>query len=163
MRVRIRDKGVNCSPICTLCNTEEEEDRFHLFFRCPGSSNIWSMWNAFSIISGILTQNHDINVVIFNVLQVITADDATLFGCVLWRIWKQRNNKIWNDITDAQSYVFDRAKTMLKDWKTTRSIQDTSSNRQQSKRNVKWMKPNAGRVKCNIDASFCKLSNRVGI
>jgi len=25
------------------------------------------------------------------------------------------------------------------------------------------MKPNTGRVKCNIDASFCELSNRVGI
>ena len=37
------------------------------------------------------------------------------------------------------------------------------SNRQQSKRNVKWMKPNGRRVECNIDAFFYKLSNRVGI
>jgi len=96
-------------------------------------------------------------------LQVLAADGVALFGCLLWSIWKQRNNKIWNDITDAQSYVFDRAKTMLEDWKTTRSIQDTSSNRQQSEQNVKWMKPNSSRVKCYIDTSFCKLTNRFGI
>jgi len=35
-RMRIRDKGVNCDTVCSLCNTTEE-DTLHLFFHCPNS------------------------------------------------------------------------------------------------------------------------------
>jgi ribonuclease HI len=161
-RVRLRDKGVSCDDVCSLCNTNEE-DSLHLLFRCQSSMNVWDRWSAFPTVSNIFTQNQDVSSIIFMCLQLLTSDEAALFCYVIWSIWKQRNNKIWNGVTDPQAFVFDRAKSMLEDWKIARAIRENSPNHNQPDRNVKWVKPRAGHFKCNIDASFSQNSNMVGI
>ena len=105
-RTRMRDKGVNYATVCALYNVDEE-DSVHLLFRCPGSRNIWSMWNAFSAVSHIFDQYQNIKDIIFETLKVLSDGDESLFGCIIWSIWKQRNNKIWKEVTDAQGFVFD--------------------------------------------------------
>ncbi|CAJ2664712.1 unnamed protein product [Trifolium pratense] len=52
---------------------------------------------------------------------------------------------------------------MLQDWKAMHSVATTSSSVAQAEVQRTWGKPMAGRVKCNIDASFLINSNRVGI
>jgi len=52
-RLRLRDKGVNCERVRALCNLMEE-DSLHLFFRCPGSCNIWSMCESSTTINNVL-------------------------------------------------------------------------------------------------------------
>jgi hypothetical protein len=42
-RVRLTDKVVKCPMDCTLC-TVGSEDTLHLFFQCPSSLNVWSIW-----------------------------------------------------------------------------------------------------------------------
>jgi hypothetical protein len=98
--------------------------------------------------------------IIFKALQDLSKDGATLFCCVLWSI-KQRNNKVWNEVIDAQVYVVERAKVMPHDWQDARRICNTSCGQPRQKGNVKWIKPAEGRFKCNIDASFSQLSKRV--
>ena len=161
-RKRLRDKGVNCTIVCALCNLEEE-DNMHLLFKCAGSRNIWSMWNAYYFVNHILDGYQDIKEVIFKTLQVLQHEDASLFGCIIWSIWKQRNNKIWKEVTDAQGFVFDRAKSLLEDWKVARSIQGSTVRREYPASNVKWIKPRSGRFKCNIDAAFFETAKLVGI
>ncbi|XP_039687037.1 uncharacterized protein [Medicago truncatula] len=78
-------------------------------------------------------------------------------------IWKERNNKIWKEVTDAHGYVFDRAKTLLEDWKSAKSIQKVSVSSEQQACITKWMKPSSGLFKCNIDAAFSETTNLVGI
>jgi len=41
---------------------------------------------------------------------------------VLWSIRKQRNNKIKNDVINAQSFVVERAKSLLFDWKAAQEV-----------------------------------------
>jgi hypothetical protein len=55
----------------------------------------------------------------FKLLQVLSHEDVALAFCVLWRIQKQRNNKIKNDVIDAQPFVVERVKSLLFDWKAT--------------------------------------------
>jgi hypothetical protein len=128
-RTRLRDKGINCAAVCALCNVDEE-DSVHLLFRCPGSRNIWSMWSPSYSVSHLFDQHQDVKDIIFRTLQVLSCDDASMFGCIIC-IWKQRNNKIWKEVTDAQGYVFDRAKTLLEDWKSAKSIQKVSVSSEQ--------------------------------
>ena len=161
-RKRLRDKGVNCTTVCALYNMEEE-DSVHMLFNCVGIRNIWSMWSAFTSIIHILDGDHDSKDIVFKILQVLPHEDASLFGCVIWSIWKQRKNKIWKEVTDAQGFVFDRAKTLLADWKAARYVHENSVSREQPVCNVKWIKPRAGRFKCNIDAAFSETTNLVGI
>jgi len=111
-RLRLKEKGVNCDPTCALCNLTEE-DSFHIFFRCPGSCNIWSMCDFFNTENNVINQGQENASVIFQLLQVLNGDEAALFCCILWSIWKQRNNKVWNDVTEAQVAVLERAKVLL--------------------------------------------------
>ncbi|KEH22274.1 hypothetical protein MTR_7g036825 [Medicago truncatula] len=160
-RVRLKDKGVTCPMNCTLC-TVSNEDTLHLFFQFSSSLNVWSMLPFFSSIS-ILLQDMDNKNIIFKVLHDLSKDDATLFCCVLWTMWKQRNNRVWDEVIDAPVYVVERENVMLHDWQDACRICNTSCAQLRQEGNVKWIKPVKGRFKCNIDASFSQLSNRVGI
>jgi len=76
--MRLRDKGVNCDTVCSLCNSKEE-DTLHLFFHCPSSCSVWSIWEGYSSISTILSQYYDSKTIVFKILQVLAAEDATTF------------------------------------------------------------------------------------
>lgn len=64
-------------------------------------------------MSNVINQGQDSVGIIFNILQVLDGGDAALFCCLLWSIWKQRNNKIRNEVIDAQCFVFECAKALL--------------------------------------------------
>ncbi|XP_024636306.1 uncharacterized protein [Medicago truncatula] len=123
-RMRLRDKWVNCDIVCSLCNSEEE-DTLHLFFHCPSSCSVWSMWEGYSSIYAILSQDYDSKTIVFKILQVLAAEDAAAFCCILWSIWKQRNDKVWNKVTDANTFVLSRAKDSLHEWKLASNLQQT--------------------------------------
>ncbi|MCI36139.1 cytochrome P450 [Trifolium medium] len=82
-------------------------------------------------------------------------------AAILWSIWKQRNNKVWNNTLDSQNVVIVRAEKMIKEWNVVRHAQ--THNLATTHANVinSWKKPLPGRMKCNIDASFS--GNKVGI
>jgi len=60
--------------------------------------------------------------IVFKTLHDLSKEDRTLFYCVLLNIWKQRNNKMWNEVIDTQFYIVERAKTMLHDWQDTQGF-----------------------------------------
>lgn len=122
---------------CTLCAVGSD-DTLHLFFQCPSSLNVWSMLPAFfSSISILLQQDMDSKNIIFKALQNLSIEDAALFCCVLWSIWKQRSNKLWNEVIDTQAYVVERAKVMLHDWQDARRFRNTSCAHPRQEGNVK--------------------------
>jgi len=69
----------------------------------------------FSSISVLLHRDMDSKNIIFKALQDLSKEDAALFCCVLWSIWKQRNNRVWNEVIDVQVYVLERTKAKLHD------------------------------------------------
>lgn len=84
-RTRLRDKGVNCAAVSALCNVDEE-DIVHLIFKCPGSRNIWSMWSPSYYVNHLFDQHQDVKDIIFRILHVLSNDDASMFGCIIWSI-----------------------------------------------------------------------------
>lgn len=68
----------------------------------------------------------------------------------MWSIWKNRNNKVCNDLQDTCQSICDRAKALLDSWTNARAIEN-------------WTKPSPGRYKCNIDTSFSDSLDKVGI
>jgi hypothetical protein len=110
--INLQQKGVNCITTCALCNNNEE-DSYHLFFNCPNSMNIWSMCNFNSLIISAMQNIHDAAELVFHLLEQLNAFDSSLLACVIWSIWNQRNNIIWNNVTDTQNFVFTRANNML--------------------------------------------------
>jgi hypothetical protein len=73
------------------------------------------------VVSVILLQQTCIIIMItscmiFAVLQQLSVDDTVLMACDIWSIWKQMNNWIWNNVTDAHNFVVFRAIDVLNDW-----------------------------------------------
>jgi len=118
-RMRLWDKKVNCRGTCVLCNSAEEHN-FHLFFGCPSSCNIQNMSVLSQPVSTITNLEDNCSNCIFQILHRLSNGDATLFACILWSIWKQRNNKVWNDVLDTQCFVIERAKCLLVDWEAVK-------------------------------------------
>jgi hypothetical protein len=65
------------------------------------------------VVSNVVDNAAEAHTTIFNILQQLTKEDKAVFACILWSIWKQRNNQIWNNVTDAQNFVFSHAINML--------------------------------------------------
>jgi ribonuclease HI len=113
-------------------------------------------------IIAALHNNYAASDLIFDLLQQLANEDASLVACVIWSIWKQRNNRIWNNVIDAQNFVFSRAAPLINDWCAVQQARPGTPG-QPTTTEIKLNKPANGRVKCNIDASFSSHNNRVGI
>jgi hypothetical protein len=46
------------------------------------------------VVFSAANSDNDVKTVTFDILQHLSKDAAALFGCILWTIWKQRNNQI---------------------------------------------------------------------
>ncbi|GAU46456.1 hypothetical protein TSUD_402230 [Trifolium subterraneum] len=145
-RARLNSRGVQCPLHCDVCN-DSEENSAHVLFLCPRSIDCWQRVNLWDQISAGLNINNNISDNLFSILQRLDKEEQELFGVMVWSIWKRRNNQVWDNITDSN-------RTQLR-----RHVGNPQSVPQQ----VNWEKPSHGRYKCNIDASFSPMSNKVCI
>ncbi|XP_024636349.1 uncharacterized protein [Medicago truncatula] len=88
-----------------------------------------------------------------------------------WSLWKHRNLRVWEDVTETSATVVERARHLVEDWQlaNTPDIRATSLTHQQTTASsshdhrITWQLPGVGRYKCNIDAAFSSHVNRTGI
>jgi hypothetical protein len=79
-RVRLRDKGVNCTTNCVLCDNNDEDSK-HLFFTCPSSLNVWSMSTFFPTVIAAINNASDATALIFQLLHCLTSTESSTFAC----------------------------------------------------------------------------------
>jgi len=113
-RVRLLDKGVNCPTNCASCDSEYE-DFAHVFFACLFATQVWHRTGLWGSIQHALSTTSSATNAIFSILQVLFADLLQRFATVLWSIWKHRNLKVWDDVTETSALVVERARNMVVD------------------------------------------------
>ncbi|CAJ2636059.1 unnamed protein product [Trifolium pratense] len=86
-----------------------------------------------------------------------------LFSCTSSVLAASRNNKVWEDVTDSDQTVVERAKHLITSWRSAQQIRQSAHITQPSPQQTVWTKPKHGRYKCNVDASFSLDRNKVGI
>jgi len=156
-RLRLHTRGVVCPLQCLFCS--EDEDSAHTLFTCPKSAQCWQqmgLWNEVSNVGNISTT-------IFEILQQLQPTQHPIFSTLMWSIWKNRNNKVWNDSSDTCQVICDRATTLLLSWRNAQEIKQQGCTRNTPNHVASWTKPSPGRYKCNVDASFSKTLDIVGI
>jgi len=100
---------------------------------------------------------------VFAILEHLDQQQKQVFGVTLWSIWKHRNNKVWNNVTETAQAICDRASSLLTSWKNAPIIRHPIPQHPSTPNDLKWVKPSPSRFKCNVDASFSQDLNRVGI
>ncbi|CAJ2674072.1 unnamed protein product [Trifolium pratense] len=177
-RARLRDKGIQCPSNCVVCD-DNYEDTGHILFYCPLSIRAWQSIGLWEKVEAVVKTTTTAATSIFLLLQQLDEQQATHMAALMWSIWKHRNLKLWQDVTETSSQVVARAIKLIEDWinahkaaarqqpEGTRSDNSNTYELRSINRSVqapiRWRKPATGRYKCNIDASFSSHSNQVGI
>lgn len=100
---------------------------------------------------------------ISDILQQLDGQQKQVFGVTLWSLWKHRNIKLWNEITESVQTICERARNLLTFWKNAQVTRNQWLSQVEVKDETKWTKPSIGMYKCNVDASFSESLNTVGI
>lgn len=94
------------------------------------------MTSSYNSFNTFINQGRHGSDLIFKLLHVLSREDTTSDSCVLWSIWKQKNNKLWNDVIHAQP-------NLLFDWKAAQKVSQIATTLSSYIRNVKWIKPDS--------------------
>ncbi|CAJ2647435.1 unnamed protein product [Trifolium pratense] len=118
------------------------------------------LWNH---VNAGLNTNNNIDDNLFSVLHRLDKDQQEFFSVMVWSIWKRRNNQVWDNITDSDQTVVERARHLITSWRDAQQIRSLTNTVQTVPQKMIWVKPSHGRYKCNVDASFSLTHNKVGI
>ena len=186
-RARLLDKGVNCTSLCAMCD-ESYEDTSHVFFDCLRARIVWQQSLLLSKVISVMQKSSTTAEIIFTLLQELPQGQAEQFATLLWSVWKSRNLRVWENVTDTGQVIVEPAKQLLQNWNlvnckkqisgaagaaaaphTTAIMTDSAAAVMTDSAatvalpvQCKWLKPHQGRLKCNVDASFSEALNCVG-
>ncbi|XP_059639985.1 uncharacterized protein LOC132282349 [Cornus florida] len=154
------------NPVCQQCGVDVE-DVSHIFFRCYHSVQVWKLSPLHSDFlahpSSFFLEWCD---VITGVSVLSEERKSILVGLAsfcLWAIWKARNKIIFEQTEWNPLVVVNLALTRF--WEFVNVHKKCQLVIHPSKRTdapSRWSRPVHGVVKCNVDASFSKLSQLGG-
>ncbi|RHN71289.1 putative reverse transcriptase zinc-binding domain-containing protein [Medicago truncatula] len=190
--IRLQDKGVSCPTMCASCNSNYE-DLNHIFFECPFAIHVWkSAWMWFDVQHAAMQTDSTVDA-IFYLLRNLSVKLNQRFVALCWSLWKHRNLKIWEDVTEVSAVVVDRARALINKWREANApqlnahsatVQQRMSHQvvgqqlpsvmvqhnilQQQNAHIstavqQWKPPSLGRSKCNVNAAFSEQFQRTGI
>ncbi|MCH81027.1 cytochrome P450, partial [Trifolium medium] len=85
---------------------------------------------------------------------------AGRFAVLIWILWNNRNNKVWNDATESGQGLGYKAKQLWHDWFSVQTLQNGRHQNPEQLQPIQWQKPSHGWFKCNVDAGFHKELNK---
>ena len=115
----LRKRKMVADSTCQLCGKHQETTN-HLIFQCRASKEIWSMTPSIQISGDNLLSNS----LIENVSMLLTLNnnqrkEAHIFPFIGWRIWKMRNDLIFNGKRKPIPDVINQALVDYNVWKNT--------------------------------------------
>lgn len=111
-RVRHFDKGVQCPTNCVSCPSNHE-DMSHIFFECPFAIHVWKMTGLWGTIQHTLSSTTLAIDVIFMLLETLSAELNQRLTSLFWSLWKHRNLRVWDDVTEASAVVVSELRMWL--------------------------------------------------
>ncbi|GAU35307.1 hypothetical protein TSUD_389320 [Trifolium subterraneum] len=148
-RYRLVERRVECNLNCPMCD-EEIEDEIHIFIRCAVARDSWCAAGLSSVLHNDAYQQSNAMDRIFVVCSNESSDIVGRVAMLLWCIWQNRNDKLWNDNVQTPRQIGRYAFDAWNDWTTEADL-------------VRWEKPALGWVKCNVDVAFVPGSGRTSV
>lgn len=160
-RYNLGQRGVPCIQCCPHCEIGVEEEQ-HIFFGCQKSRQVWEAAGMLEVVDAAVQMTNNYKETVFQLLKNSDEQRKTTAAMLLWSIWKRRNEKLWNN-NDISALISTRlAMEYLHNWKAARLFLDISTMYnssvavEQEQTQQRWQRPNAGRLKCNVDAAIFK-------
>jgi len=174
--VRLLDKGVVCPTTCASCDSSHE-DLSHVFFECPFTIQVWHTTGLWGSVQHALSQTASTTEAIFYLLENLAVELSQRLSTVMWSIWKHRNLRVWDNVTETSDVVVERARNMVTDWQLANApnilavvsppppgtAANVGTSAHDHHAGSLWQPPMPGRYKCNVDTAFSSHHNRTGI
>jgi hypothetical protein len=91
------------------------------------------------------------------ILAICSSDDkqaAGQFATLVWVLWNNRNNNIWNNTKEQGRVLGYKARHIWEEWFSVQKLQLGQQAPAQQNLILQWQKPPEGWYKCNIGAGF---------
>ncbi|CAJ2640277.1 unnamed protein product [Trifolium pratense] len=172
-RLRLKNRFVQCPIDCPICTTETEED-WHIFLECEGSKEAWNVMGLEHIIQQRRQEVQNIKEFIFNLCCFESSQAARRAAVLIWHIWQNRNNQVWNNSKVSARQVGIKANQTWEEWSLVQGlIEEQPGTVSQHDNNTvqqhtaitpatQWLPPRPGILKCNVDASFYEAAGYTG-
>jgi ribonuclease HI len=152
-RIRLQQRCVPCSLNCPLCDHGFEDD-WHVFLDCHDSVQARLAAGLEQLITGSMQQCQTVKEIVLKICQSVDRNTAGLFAMLLWVLWNNRNNCVWNDTKEVGRNLGFKAKYMWEEWSAVQQCQQPRLTAVQQQHDRTWQQPPRGWYKCNVDAGF---------
>lgn len=142
----------------------------HIFFQCPYAQQVWRQVGI--TISSLHNPHIPIEDKLLTLLR-LSNDTAILRKIrlqpvwLLWRLWKSRNELLFNSKVIAPEILFNLVVSDVNEWISYNQDYNDTQERQRSRvtqaNKSQWKKPPSGWVKCNYDVSHRTGNNSSGM
>jgi ribonuclease HI len=158
-RTRLQEKCVPCTLNCPLCNHDYEDD-WHALFLCSDSVQARQFAGLDHIISARVQQHSNAKDMILDICANEDVNTAGQFAVLIWTLWKNRNNSVWNNEKETGRSLGIKARQLWTEWYTVQNVQQTSTVAVQQQQQLSWQQPPLNWYKCNVDAGFHQEVNK---
>lgn len=153
----LRRRNINVNPYCSKCCTELETSD-HTLFSCPEIIQVWRAAGFSTHFIGDAGKSLENK--LRWIMDMSTTKNASKTHCLLpfwlmWRIWKGRNELVFNRVVIEAKDIIERAVTDTREWveNTVKRDNQPRAIHHQRSNNAKWEPPPRGWIKCNYDSS----------
>ncbi|KAG8651843.1 hypothetical protein MANES_06G029901v8 [Manihot esculenta] len=83
-------------------------------------------------------------------------------AAVMWELWRFRNELVWNNKRSSPDAVIVTARRLIDDWRISVASKEVGKFSSPLPKTLKWTKPDFGKLKLNVDASFMPSTGTFG-
>ncbi|PNY14675.1 ribonuclease H [Trifolium pratense] len=171
-RMRLQEKHVPCPLLCPVCNQHNEDD-WHVLFGCETSIQARQTAGLVHVIESRLQQCTNTSQLIHMICSSEDKTTAGLFAMLVWTLWNNRNNRVWNETSEPGRSLGTKAQVLWGEWNSVQQLHNNnthtaqqhlqhgaSGTEQQQQQYIRWQAPSYGWYKCNVDAGFHQALNK---
>ncbi|CAJ2647461.1 unnamed protein product [Trifolium pratense] len=158
-RTRLQERCVPCPLICPLCEQCNEDD-WHVLFNCNDSAQARQAAGLEQVIAARLQHFTTAPEVILAMCHGEDKNTAGQFAMLLWILWNNRNDKVWNNSKEPGRSLGIKATQLWHEWFSVQNMQQQNPIPIEQQQSSIWQKPPMGWYKCNIDAGFYNELNK---
>jgi hypothetical protein len=136
-RCRLQERCVPCPSSCPLCDHGIEDD-MHVLFHCEFSAQSRSSAGLDQFIAPHLRHNRNLRDVILSICSSTDKHAAGLFATLIWVLWNNRNNSIWNNTKEPGRSLGYKAKHLWEEWFSVQHIQSGQLASVQPQHVLRW-------------------------
>jgi hypothetical protein len=125
-RVRLQDRHVPCPIACPLCDYETEDD-WHILCDCVVSLQVRQAAGIDQRLLPRIQSAGNVREFIFNVCTQEDKDVAGIFAMVVWILWNNRHNKVWNEMHDPGRTLGFKARHLWEEWAAVQQLKRASA------------------------------------